>query len=48
MYGRTMVRPIVDMRTDDFAMSTISEGRRLPIRAIGRTVVRPYMGSSEF
>jgi hypothetical protein len=47
MYGRTTVRPIVDTRMVDFAMST-SRGRRLPIRPIGRTVVRPYIASSEF
>jgi hypothetical protein len=42
MYGRTTVRPIVGKRMVDVAWS-ILHGRRLPIRTIGRTVVRPYI-----
>jgi hypothetical protein len=45
MYGRTTVRPDVDTRKDDIA-TTPRANRRLPIRTIGRTVVRPYIATS--
>jgi hypothetical protein len=53
MYGRTTVRPIVDTRKDNRGMHRFKDvdefrGRRIPIRPIGRTVVRPYIASSEF